>query len=327
MLSYIIQRVRYSIVLLIVVSITGYMMIELPPGDYLTILLTQQLQQGDPGAREYVEKLRGRYGLDQPVYTRYWIWITHFVQGDFGESFYYNRPVGDLIGQRLVLTVVLTLATMVLTWAIAIPIGIYSATHQYSFGDQIFTTISFIGLGIPGFLLALIAMFIMVFYYNQEVGGLFSQGYEDAPWTLAKIIDLLKHLWLPALISAVSGTAGLIRIMRSNLLEILGQPFVLAARAKGLKERVVITKHAARMAINPLISILGMSLPEIISGNALVSIVLNLPTVGPMFLVALQMQDMYLAGTFMLFLTIMLIVGNLLADIALVWADPRIRYN
>jgi peptide/nickel transport system permease protein len=327
MIAYIMRRILYSIVLLIGVSIIGFAVIQLPPGDYMTMYVAELRARGDKSAVMHVEELRARYGLDRPVYEQYWIWITHFVRGDFGRAFKYELSVREVIGQRLALTAALAVATMILTWVIAIPIGIYSATHQYSVGDQVFTTISFIGLGTPGFLLALILLFVSAFYFDQSIGGLFSPGFEDAPWSLAKFIDLLKHLWVPALITSVSGTAGLIRIMRANLLDTLGQPFVLAARAKGLKERVVILKHAVRIAINPLISILGMSLPNIISGAAMVSIVLNLPTTGPLFVEALRYQDMYLAGTMLMFLTIMLVVGNLLADIALVWVDPRIRYD
>jgi peptide/nickel transport system permease protein len=314
-------------VLLTGVSIIGFAVIQLPPGDYLTMYVMELRARGDQSALNHLEELRARYGLDKPAYVQYWIWITHFVQGDFGRSFKYQRPVSEMIGQRLLLTVVLTIATMFLTWVIAVPIGIYSATHQYSFADQIATTVSFIGLGTPSFLIALILLFVSSYYFGQSVGGLFSPELADAPWSFARVLDLLKHLWVPALITGVSGTAGLIRIMRANLLDTLGQPFVLAARAKGLRERVVVLKHAVRIAINPLISILGMSLPEVISGSAMVSIVLNLPTTGPLFVEALQYQDMFLAGTFLMFLTMMLVVGNLLADLALAWADPRIRYD
>lgn len=216
---------------------------------------------------------------------------------------------------------------MIFTWVIALAIGIYSATHQYSIGDRIFTFLGFIGLSIPGFLLALILMFVAVFYFDQSVGGLFSPKYVDAPWNLAKILDMLKHIWIPVIIIGMSGTAGLIRVMRGNLLDILGQQYILTARAKGLKERIVVFKHAVRVAINPLISMAGMSLPGIISGETLTSIVLNLPTTGPLFLTALQTQDMFLAGTFLMFLAMMLVLGNLLADFALAWADPRIRYD
>jgi peptide/nickel transport system permease protein len=305
MVVFIVRRVLSSIVLLSVVSVVGFAVIQLPPGDYLTMYMMELRSRGDQSAEKHIEELRARYGLDRPIYVQYWIWITHFVRGDFGRSFKYELSVSGLIGQRLALTVALTLATMLLTWLIAIPIGTYSATHQYSVLDQIFTSISFVGLGTPGFLLALILLFISAFYFDQSIGGLFSPEFVDAPWSLAKVIDLLKHLWVPALITSVSSTAGLIR----------------------LKERVVVLKHAVRIAINPLISIMGMSLPNLISGAAMVAIVLNLPTAGPLFLEALQSQDMYLAGTFLVFLTVMLVIGNLLADIALAWVDPRIHYD
>jgi peptide/nickel transport system permease protein len=256
------------------------------------------------------------------------VWASTFLKGDFGESFEFERPVRDLLGQRLALTLVLALATLAIVWLIAIPIGVYSAVRQYSLGDQIFTTISFIGLGTPGFLLALLVLYVAIVILNQDVIGLFSREYVDAPWSLAKVWDLLKHLWVPALIGAVTGTAALIRIMRGNLLEILGQPFVEAARARGLENRTVTWRHAVRMAINPLIVILGSeALPGIIAGNALVEIVLNLPTLGPIYIRALLTQDMFLAGTILVFFVLILLVGNILADIALAYVDPRIRLD
>jgi len=258
--------------------------------------------------------------------SQYWNWVTHFVRGDFGESFKYERPVADLLGDRLMMTVVLTMATLAVTWLIAIPIGVYSAVNQYSLGDQVFTTISFIGLGTPSFVLALIVLFIAVVILDQDVVGLFSREYRDVPWNLGKVVDLLKHLWVPAIIGAFTGTAGLIRIMRGNLLDTMGQPFVEAARARGLKNRTVTWKHAVRIAINPLIVILGSeALPSVIGGNALMAIVLNLPTMGPMWVEALQQQDMYMAGTGIVFFTLFLLIGNLFADLGLAWLDPRIR--
>ncbi len=327
MISYIIRRLVYSIFLLFLVSIVGFTVIQLPPGDFLTIRIQELRNRGDLSAEIYAEQLRMRYGLDKPFWMQYMIWITHFVRGDFGWSFYYEKPVSELVGERLALTLVLSIVTLIFTWALAIPIGVYSATHQYSWGDNIFTFLGFIGLSIPGFLLGLLLMFISVFYFNQSVGGLFSPQYVNAPWTLGKVIDLFRHLWIPVIIIGLSGTAGLIRIMRGNLLDILGQQYVLTARAKGLHESIVIWKHAVRVAINPLISSLGMSLPGIISGESLVSIVLNLPTTGPLFLEALMRQDMFLAGSFLMFLTAALVVGNFLADLGLAWADPRIRYE
>ncbi|HOK29457.1 MAG TPA: ABC transporter permease [bacterium] len=327
MLNYIIRRIIYSIFLLFLVSIVGFVVIQLPPGDFLTVRIQELRNRGDLSAEIYAEQLRARYGLDKPIWMQYIIWITNFVKGDFGWSFYYEKPVSELIGERLALTITISVITLIFTWALAIPIGVYSATHQYSWGDNIFTFLGFIGLSVPSFLLALLLMFISVFYFNQSVGGLFSPEYINAPWNFAKIIDLFRHLWIPVIIIGLSGTAGLIRIMRGNLLDILGQQYILTARAKGLKESIVIWKHAVRVAINPLISSLGMSLPGIISGESLVSIVLNLPTTGPLFLEALTRQDMFLAGSFLMFLTTALVAGNFIADLALAWADPRIRYE
>lgn len=249
------------------------------------------------------------------------------LKGDFGISFEYNKPVRDLIGERLALSVLLSVFTMIFTWIVSIPIGVYSATHQYSFFDRFFTFLSFTGMATPGFLLALVLLVLVLFRFGVSLMGLFSPEYINAPWSIAKFIDLLKHIWLPVIIIGFSGTGGLIRIMRGNLLDILGQPYIFTARAKGLKESKVIWRYAVRIAINPLISIAGMSLPGIIGGEMLTSIVLNLPTTGPLFYRALQMQDMYLAGTFLMFITIFLVIGNLLADLCLAWLDPRIKYE
>ena len=326
MLSYIARRLGYILVMLVLVSFVSFLIIELPPGDFLTQKLKELEARGDRSAAMRIEEYRARYGLDKPLLERYWIWSSHFIKGDFGDSFEFERPVTEIIGQRAGMSAILALSTIALVWLLAIPIGVYSATHQYSLGDQIFTTISFLGLGMPGFLLALIVLFFAMTVLRQEVGGLFSREFQEAPWSSAKFIDLLKHLWIPALIGAVTGTAGLIRIMRGNLLETLGQPFVEAARARGLKNRTVIWKHAVRVAINPLIVILGSeALPQIVAGNALVATVLNLPTLGPIYVRALQKQDMYLAGTVLVFIVGMTMIGNLLADLTLAALDPRIR--
>jgi len=312
--------------MIILVSFVSFIIIELPPGDFLTQKLDELQARGDRSAQNRIAEYRARYGLDKPMMERYWIWISNFVQGDFGDSFEYERPVAELLGQRLAMTVILALSTLVITWVIAIPVGVYSATHQYSTGDQIITTLSFIGLGMPSFLLALIVLFFAVIVLEQDIGGLFSREFADAPWSLAKLWDLLKHLWIPAFIGAVTGTAGLVRIMRGNLLETLGQPFVEAARARGLKNRTVTWKHAVRVAINPLIVILGTeAFPSIIVGNALMAVVLNLPTIGPLYIDALIVQDMYMAGTILVFIVGMIMLGSLLADIALAALDPRIR--
>ncbi|MEN4041278.1 MAG: ABC transporter permease [Anaerolineaceae bacterium] len=326
MLSYLIRRLAYAAVMVVLVSFVSFVIIELPPGDFLDQKLAQLRARGDRSAEARIEEYRIRYGLDQPFMTRYINWITRFVQGDFGESFEFERPVRDLMGERLTMTIILAVATLLVTWAIAIPLGVYSAVKQYSVGDQIITTISFIGLGMPGFLLALLVLYYAVVVLNQEISGLFSREYQDAPWSFGRVINLLEHLWIPALVSAVTGTGGLIRIMRGNLLDTLGQPFVEAARARGLKNSTVTWKHAVRIAINPLIVILGSeAFPNIIVGGALVSVVLNLPTIGPLFVESLRKLDMYMAGTSIVFFTMLLLIGNLLSDLALAWVDPRIR--
>ena len=326
MIAFIIRRLFYAVIMLVLVSFVSFIVIQLPPGDFLTQKIAELQARGDRSAEKRVDAYRARYGLDQPLLAQYWIWVSNFVRGDFGESFEYERPVSELIGQRFALTVILALSTLTITWMIAIPLGVYSAVNQYSVGDQVITTISFLGLGAPGFLIALLVLYVAVVILGQDVVGLFSRDFQDAPWSLAKVWDLLKHLWVPALIGAVTGTAGLIRIMRGNLLDTLGQPFVEAARARGLKQRTVTWRHAVRMAINPLIVILGTeALPGIIGGQALVEIVLNLPTLGPLYIQALLTQDMFMAGTVLVFIVLILLVGSILADIVLAAVDPRIR--
>jgi len=328
MLSYIAKRILYMLIMVVLVSFVSFLIIELPPGDFLTQKLQELQARGDRSAALRIEEYRARYRLDEPLMDRYWNWITNFITGDFGESFEFERPVSEIIGQRALMSVILALSSLLLVWIIAIPIGVYSATHQYSIGDQIITTLSFLGLGMPGFLLALLVLFFAMMVLNVEVGGLFSREFRDAPWSLAKVWDLLKHLWIPALISSVTGTAGLVRIMRGNLLDTLGQPFVEAARARGLKNRSVTWKHAVRVAINPLVVILTTeALPGIVAGDALVGTVLNLPTIGPLFVRALQVQDMFLAGTILVFIVLMVMVGALLGDLILVALDPRIRLD
>jgi peptide/nickel transport system permease protein len=328
MLSYIARRLGYALIMVVLVSFVGFVIIKLPPGDFLTQKLAQLQARGDRSAENQVAILRERYGLDQPFLTQYWGWASKFVQGNFGESFEFEKPVSSLLGERVTMTILLALATLIVTWVIAIPLGVYSAVRQYSPGDQVITVVSFIGLGMPGFLLALLILYVLVVILGQQAGGLFSQQYVDAPWSWGRVVDLLKHLWVPAVISAITGTGSLIRIMRGNLLDTLGQPFVEAARARGLKSTTVTWKHAVRIAINPLIVILGSeAIPNIITGNALVSIVLNLPTIGPLYIDSLRKLDMFLAGTCLVLFTLLLLVGNLFADLALAWADPRIRLD
>lgn len=324
--SFIIRRVFYAVIMLILVSFVSFVIISLPAGDFMDQKIQELEARGDRSASMRVNEYRARYGLDKPLMTQYWLWISNFVQGDFGLSFQFDRPVRELIGQRLTLSIVLSLTTLIITWAIAIPVGVYSAVHQYSLGDQIVTTIAFFGLGIPGFLLALVVLYVAIVILNQDVVGLFSQQFKDAPWSLAKVWDLLKHLWVPAFIGAVTGTAGTIRIMRGNLLNTFGQAFIEAARARGLKNRTVIWRHAVRMAITPLVIILGTeAFPGILAGNILVEVVLGLPTIGPLYIQALTTQDMYMAGTVLVLIVFLLLIGTLVTDLVLAWIDPRVR--
>ncbi len=326
MLNYIVRRLGYALIMVVLVSFASFVLINLPPSDFLTQKLEQLRARGDRSAEGQIETYRRRYNLDKPFMWQYTNWAVNFVKGDFGESFEYERPVRDMLGERVTMTIILGVATLVVVWILAIPLGVYSATKQYSPGDQIITTISFVGLGMPGFLLALLILYYAITVLNIEATGLFSLEYLDAPWSWARVKDLMNHLWIPAIISAITGTGGLTRIMRGNLLDTLGQPFVEAARARGLTNAVVTWKHAVRIAINPLIVILGSeALPGIIAGTGLVSIVLNLPTIFPMYIDALRKLDMYMAGTCIVIITFLVLVGNLLADIMLAWADPRIR--
>jgi peptide/nickel transport system permease protein len=326
MLNYIVRRLVYAAILLVLISFVSFVIINLPPGDFLTQKIEQLRARGDRSAESRVEQYRVRYGLDKPFMVRYTTWAFNFLKGDFGESFEFERPVRELLGERVNFTIILALATLIVVWVLAIPLGVYSAVKQYSLGDQIITTISFVGIGMPGFLLALLILYYAITVLNVEATGLFSKAYVEAPWSFGRFVDLLKHLWIPAIISAVTGVGGLTRIMRGNLLDTLGQPFVEAARARGLTNRSVIWKHAVRIAINPLIVILGSeALPGILGGGGLVSIVLNLPTIFPLFIDSLKKLDMYMAGTCIVLFSLLLLVGNLLSDLALAWVDPRIR--
>jgi len=325
MVEYIVRRVVLAFITVIAISVLSFIIIQAPPGDFLTAYITQQQASGSEVTREAAEAMRLAYGLDQPMYIQYFKWIRQMTKGSFGVSMNYNRPVGDVIGDRLWLTVVVSLAAVIFTWAVALPIGIYSATHQYSLGDYIFTFIGFVGLAVPGFLLALIIMYIGFRYFNTNVGGLFSPEYASAPWTMARVQDLLKHLPIPAIVLGMSGTASMIRIMRANLLDELHKPYVVTARAKGLPVTRLIIKYPVRVAFNPFISTLGYLFPYVVSGSIIVSLVLGLPTVGPLLLQSLVAQDMYLAGTIVLMLGVMTVIGTFVSDMLLVWIDPRIR--
>ncbi|MBS4194265.1 ABC transporter permease [Lederbergia citri] len=328
MLTYIGQRLLQLIPLLIAISIISFALIQLPPGDYLTTYINQLELSGTKVSEGTVISLKRQYGLDQPIYAQYFIWIKNIVlHGDFGRSFTWNEPVADVIGERLGLTIVISIMTLIFTWIIAIPIGIYSAVRQYSILDYVFTFIGFIGLALPNFLIALVVVYTVFVNTGVAITGLFSPEYVSAPWSIAKFLDMLQRIWVPILIIGTAGTAGLIRVMRGMLLDELQKQYVITARAKGLKEGKLLFKYPVRMAINPLISTIGWTLPAIISGEAIVSIVLNLPTTGPMLLDALMTQDMYLAGSFIFILSVLTVIGTLISDILLAWIDPRIRFG
>lgn len=327
MLAYFARRLIYMFTTLIFISFIGFFIINLPPGSYLDVFQAQRQNMGTQTADAELEALKRRYALDKPVYVQYWKWASGFVRGDFGRSFQYNREVNDLIWERLGFTAAIATTTLLFTWAVAIPIGVYAATHQYKIGDNTATFVGMAGLSIPDFLLALVLMVIAQRFFGQSVGGLFSPDFVDAPWSLAKFWDMLKHLWIPVLVVGTAGTAGLMRIMRGNLLDILNMQYIQAARARGLSEPMVIVKHAVRNALHPLIMLLGTSFPAIISGSLVVSIVMGLPTTGPLYFDALRQQDMFLAGTFLMFLATMLVIGNFIADILLAVVDPRIRFE
>ena len=327
MLAYVARRLVMMIPTLFLATVLIFIIIQLPPVDFVSTLAAQAAQSGSSADDTTLEALRQQYGLDQPIHLQYVRWLTGLVQGDLGYSFEWKRPVSELIVGRLVFTLALAGSAMVFMWVVAIPIGVYSATHQYSPLDHILTFLGFLGLAIPDFLLGLVYLFVAAFVFDSSVGGLFSPEMENAPWSLMKVWDLIQHLFFPTVILALGGTAQLIRIMRSNLLDVLGQPFVTTARAKGLSERVAIWKYAVRVAVNPLISVMGMQIPALISGATILGAVLSIPTIGPMFLRSLINVDMHLAGAFLLFAVVLLMIGNLLADIALAWVDPRIRYQ
>ena len=327
MLRYIIRRLLYAIPVLLAVSVLSFIVIELPPGDYVTSRMMELEMQGTPGTAAQREAMTRQYALDRPGYERYFKWMGGLLRGDLGMSFMFNRPVEELIGERILLTMTIAILSMLLTWSIAIPIGIYSATHQYSVSDYVFTLIGFVGVSMPPFLLAMVLMYVAFTHFDLPITGLFSTDYATEPWSVGKFVDMLKHIWMPALIIGAAGTAGLIRVMRACLLDELRKQYVTTARARGLTETRLIFKYPVRVAINPLLSTVGWMLPAVVSGEVIVSIVLNLPTVGPMLFAALKSQDMYLAGSLIMILCALTIIGTLISDILLAWSDPRIRYE
>jgi peptide/nickel transport system permease protein len=326
MLSYIIRRILFMIPTLFLISVVSFIALQLPPGDYLTDYAAQLSSMGESADQEAINSLRERYGLGQPVYVQYGKWVYGIItRGDWGQSMEWQKPVSQLIWDRMGLTVALAVFSLLISWLIAIPVGVYTATHQYSILDYAMTTFSFLGVGVPAFLWALIIMYFAQAVLGLNVGGLFSEKFLTAPWSWAKFVDMLQHLWIPALIIALVHTAGELRTTRANLLDELNKPYVELARAKGLTEGRLIWKYPVRVALNPFFSTVGWSLAARISDITLMSVVLSLETTGPMQLRALVSQDMYLAGSILVLLSVLVVVGTLVSDILLAWADPRIR--
>ena len=327
MLGLFARRGVFMVFSLIAVTVVGFLIIQLPPGDFLTLYILELEASGEVVDTATIENLRRRYGLDLPAYAQYLRWLGNLIQGDFGISFGWNRPVKELIGERLALTVAISLLTLLISYLLAIPIGIYSAVHQYSLTDYAFTVVGFMGLGLPNFLFALILLYLFFTVFDIAVVGLFSSEFVNVPWSVARVIDMLKHLPVPLLVIGLQGTAGLIRVMRSSLLDELRKQYVITARSKGLSERVVLFRYPVRLAINPIISSVSWQLPQIVSGAIIVAVVLNLPTIGPLLLRALLTQDMFLAGTIIVMVTFLAVVGAFISDMMLVWVDPRIRFE
>jgi len=329
MLFYFIRRCIYMVVAMFIMSVVAFIIIEIPPGDFVTSYVSQLLASGrGPSDRQAFEaKLRKQYGLDQPVYVRYFKWIGKIFHGDLGYSLAWMTPVKELISERFPVTIAIAIATLIFVYAVAVPIGIYSATHQYSLGDYFFTVIGFGGLAIPNFLFALVLMFVCYNFFDLSIGGFFSSQYETAAWSIGKFIDMLKHLPIPVIVVGTASTAGIIRIMRGCLLDELGKQYVITARAKGVAERALLFKYPVKVALNPIVSTMGWDIPWIISSQTITAVVLNLPTLGPLLLNALLTQDMYLAASIILLLSSLTLIGTFISDIMLAWLDPRIRYE
>ncbi|MBT7863378.1 MAG: ABC transporter permease [Gemmatimonadetes bacterium] len=327
MLNYIIRRVLIMIPTLAVISVIVFTIIQLPPGDIITSRLILLQQQGVDVSQEAIDAMRARYNLDDPIHVQYLRWIGGFLTGNLGYSVQHGQSVNNLIWERLGYTLLLTTTATLFSWLVAFPVGVYSALRQYTMFDYVATVLAFLGLATPSFLLALILMYLGYSWFGIPIGGLYSPEYAAAPWSFAKVGDLLKHLWIPAVVLGTAGMAGLMRVMRANLLDELGKPYVQTALAKGLHPTRLVIKYPMRIAINPFISTVGWLLPHLISGAAITSIVLSLPTTGPLLLESLRNQDMYLAGSFLMMLSALTVLGTLLSDILLAIVDPRIRYE
>ena len=327
MLKYIIKRMLTLIPMLLVLSFVVFVIIQLPPGDYLTTYIDKLRSTGTEVTERMIEELQRRYRVGGTFWEQYWGWFTNLLQGDLGYSFRWNRSVNSLLEGRLGYTVGLSLASVIIIWVIAFPMGFYSATHRYSPLDYSFTAISFFGMSVPEFFLALVLMFLYFLVTKNYIGGLYSTDFQDVPFSFAKFLDLLKHVWLPFLVAAITGTAGLFKTFRANLIDELSKPYVKTARAKGVPYRKLLIKYPVRIALIPFIATVGWMLPGLISGSTVVGIVMNLPTVGPLLINALKDQDMYLAGSIVLILGALSMVGTVISDILLACADPRIRQS
>ncbi len=327
MFGYLIHRLLVMIPTLLVISLIVFVIIQLPPGDYLSSYVAELQSQGEAVSEQKIAFLREQYGLDKPMWEQYVFWVFGMLQGDFGYSLEYRLPVSKVVGDRLWLTFLVSITTILFTWAMSFPIGVYSATHQYSWGDYGLTFIGFLGLATPNFLLALVLLYISNTYFGTSFGGLMDPKYIGAAWSGEKLLSVMEHLWVPVVVIGTSGTAAMIRRLRANLLDELQKQYVVTGRAKGLPRRKLLMKYPLRVALNPFISDIGSLLPQVISGAAIVSVVLSLPTTGPMLLDALRSQDMYLAGSFLMFLAALTVVGVFLSDLALAVLDPRIRFK
>ncbi len=325
MLRYLAHRLLVMIPTLLAISALVFLIIQLPPGDYLETIIAQAEATGEKVDPKWIAFMRETYGFDKPMWEQYVLWVFGMLQGDFGYSFEWELPVSEVVGDRIWLTMMVSIATIIFTWVVSFPIGVYSATHQYSWGDHGLTFLGFLGLATPNFLLALVLLYLAKVHFGTSIGGLMDPQYVDQPWSLAKLGSVLAHLWIPVVVIGTSGTAGMIRRLRANLLDELQKQYVVTARAKGLSPIRLLFKYPLRVAINPFIADIGGLLPEVISGATIVAVVLSLPTTGPMLLDALQSQDMYLAGSFLMFLAVLTVIGVLLSDLALAVLDPRIR--
>jgi len=327
MFHYIMRRVLIMIPTLIIISAVIFTIIKLPPGDYFSTYIAELQSSGETVDQQKIAFLRAQYHFDDPAWKQYLYWVGGLAHGDLGYSFQYDLPVSAVVGDRLLLTFIVSFTTILFTWIVAFPIGVYSATHQYSWSDYTLTFLGFLGLATPNFLLALVLLYLSNVYFGISIGGLMEPHYIDKPWTWGKMISVMQHLWIPVLVIGAAGTAGMIRRLRANLLDELQKQYFVTARAKGLPPFKALLKYPLRMSLNPFIADIGALLPHVISGAAVVSVVLSLPTTGPMLLSALRSQDMYLAGSFLMFMATLTVIGVFLSDLALAWLDPRIRLD